>query len=369
MQTQPLTTEETRRAAGILVRDIERLAVRPVRLMEVCGTHTVAIFRAGIRQLLPPTVELVSGPGCPVCVTPAEYIDQAILYSRQPDVIIATFGDMLRVPGSSSSLLAEKADGADIRIMYSPLDALQWAAQQPDKTVILLAVGFETTAPTTAAAILAAQRSGQGNFLLLSAPKLVPPTLDALLTDPRSRVDGFLLPGHVCAITGLEPFTFLPERHGVPAVAAGFEGLDILQAIRMLLENLAQGLPVVGNQYGRVVRPEGNPEARRIMNEVYEPTAARWRGFGVIAGSGLMVREKYRRFDAAVVRPQRVTAAADIADRGCRCGEVLQGLISPAECPLFGKVCIPERPVGACMVSSEGTCAAWYKYGAGSWQA
>ena len=369
MPTPKLTVEETRRAAGRLSQDIARLAVRPVRLMEVCGTHTMAIFRSGIRDLLPPAVELVSGPGCPVCVTPAEYIDQAILYSRQPDTLIASFGDMLRVPGSFSSLQAEKAAGADIRVVYSPLDAVQLAREQPDQTVIFLAVGFETTAPTAAAAILAAEQNGLENFLVLSAPKLVPPALKQLLNGAGTKVDGFLLPGHVCAVTGLEPFAFLAADYGVSAVAAGFEGLDILLAIRMLLEQRASRSPAVTNQYGRVVRSGGNPEARRVLDKVYETVNSRWRGFGDIAASGLGVREAYRRFDAAFVRPLPLAAAEDYAvARGCRCGEILQGLIQPKQCPLFGRECTPANPVGACMVSTEGTCAAWHQYGAGRWQ-
>ncbi|HWR41359.1 MAG TPA: hydrogenase formation protein HypD [Patescibacteria group bacterium] len=368
MPTRKLTVDEIRRAAEHLARDIERLVRRPLRLMEVCGTHTVAIFRSGIRELLPPELELVSGPGCPVCVTPAEYIDQAVRYSRQPDVLIASFGDMLRVPGSFSSLLAEKAAGADVRVVYSPLDAVQLAGEYPGKTVIFLAVGFETTAPAAAAAIVTAERAGLPNFLTLSAPKLVPPALKHLLDGSGTQVDGFLLPGHVCAVTGLEPFGFLAVEYGVPAVVAGFEGLDILQAIRALLENLAAGSPEIGNQYGRVVRAAGNPEACHILEEVYEPVDSRWRGIGDIPVSGLKVRESYRRLDAAAVRPLPAIAGTKAAADGCRCGQVLQGLIRPAQCPLFGRQCTPERPVGACMVSGEGTCAAWYKYGAGRWQ-
>ncbi len=359
--------EDGRRAAAFFREEIARLATRPVRLMEVCGTHTVAIFKAGIRQLLPPAVELVSGPGCPVCVTPNRYLDTAVAYSRRDDVIIATFGDMLRVPGSSSSLAAEQARGADIRIVYSPLDGLAIAAAAPQKKVIFLAVGFETTAPTAAATVLAAEQAGLDNFYVLSAHKLVPPALRALLTAGGARVDGFLLPGHVSAIIGEAPYRFLADEFAVPGVIAGFEPLDVLQAVYLLVRQIAAGEAALDNQYRRVVPPDGNPAARAVLDRVYGEADAAWRGIGVIPASGLAVREAYRRFDATAVLPVAVEETRD--HPGCRCGEVLRGEVRPAECPLFGKACTPERPVGSCMVSVEGTCAAWYKYGAGRWQA
>ncbi len=360
-----LTAEEKARAARFFSDGIRCLATRPVRLMEVCGTHTVAIFRAGIRQLLPAAVELVSGPGCPVCVTPNEYLDTAIAYCRRPDTIITTFGDMLRVPGSESSLMAEKACGADIRIVYSALDSLVIARDNPGKAVIFLAVGFETTAPTAAATILQADKQGLTNFFVLSAHKLVPPALKAILATPATRVDGFLLPGHTAAISGLEPYRFVAGQHGVPAVVTGFEALDILQGVYMLLQQLQQGQAELQNQYRRVVKTDGNPAARAILNQVYQPATAGWRGFGLIAGSGLELTAAFRRFDAQAALPLTVAESREPA--GCRCGEVLRGLITPPACPCFGRLCTPEQPVGACMVSVEGACAAWYKYGQGRW--
>lgn len=358
--------QELRQAAAFFTREISRLINKPIRLMEVCGTHTVAIFKAGIRQLLPEQVELVSGPGCPVCVTTNSYLDAAIAYSQDPGVIVATFGDMLRVPGSSSSLSAEKANGADIRIVYSPMDSLDIAAANPAKTVIFLAVGFETTAPTAAATVLAAASRRLENFYMLSAHKLVPPALKALLTDDEIKADGFLLPGHVSAIIGEAPYNFVVQDYHVPAVIAGFQPLEILQAVYSLAKQISSGTAYLENQYRQVVRADGNPVARQVLATVYRPADAAWRGMGVIAGSGLVLNEEYSRFDAGKHVPVCVEAAAEAAH--CRCGEVLRGRIKPAECLLFGKTCVPENPVGSCMVSVEGTCAAWYKYGAGRWQ-
>lgn len=355
-----------RRLADFLTREISRLATRPVRLMEVCGTHTVAIFRAGIRQLLPPQVELVSGPGCPVCVTPNEYLDTAVAYSRDREMTIATFGDMLRVPGSSSSLAAEKAAGADIRVVYSPLESLALAAAQPRRQVIFLAVGFETTAPTAAATVLAAAEAGLDNFFVLSAHKLVPPALRALLTAGAAQVDGFILPGHVSAVIGEEPYRFLAAEFGMPAVVAGFEPVEILQAVYALMRQIAAREAGLENLYRRVVPPQGNPAALGVLDRVYAIADASWRGIGGIPGSGLAVREEFRRFDALAILP--VTPEETREPHGCRCGEVLRGVTSPVSCPLFGTACTPEQPVGACMVSVEGTCAAWYKYGSGRWQ-
>ncbi len=359
--------DDSRRLAAFFRDEIARLATRPIRLMEVCGTHTVAIFKAGIRQLLPEAVELVSGPGCPVCVTPNGYLDAAVAYSRRDDVIIATFGDMLRVPGSSSSLAAEQAAGADVRIVYSPLDSLAIAAANPTKKVVFLAVGFETTAPTAAATVLAAEQAGADNFFVLSAHKLVPPALRALLTAGDAKVDGLILPGHVSAIIGEAPYRFLAAEFGVPAVIAGFEPLDILQAVYLLVKRIAAGEAALDNEYRRVVPPDGNPAARAVLDKVYEPADVAWRGLGVIPASGLAVRAAYRRFDAPAALP--VTPEETKEPAGCRCGEVLRGVARPVQCPLFGAACTPERPVGSCMVSVEGACAAWYKYGAGRWQA
>ena len=364
---QNMTNEEVKRAADFFTNEIAKLAGgKSLRLMEVCGTHTVAIFKAGIRQLLPENVELVSGPGCPVCVTENEYLDTAIAYSRKIDVIIATFGDMLKVPGSSSSLAAEKAKGADIRIVYSSLEALEIAVHHPDKKVVFLAVGFETTAPTAAAAILMANDAKLANFYVLSAHKLVPPALRALLTSGDIHVDGFLLPGHVSAIIGLKPYEFLSREYNTPAVVAGFESLDILQSVYMLVQQIHSGTAKLENQYGRIVQKEGNISACNILSQVYQEADAKWRGIGRISGSGLTIREKYQAFDALLNIPIVVEETKEA--NGCQCGKVLRGLLLPAECPLFGKTCRPEHPIGSCMVSVEGTCAAWYKYGAGRWQ-
>ena len=359
-------TKVQRELAAQLIAGTEKLIAplgRPVRFMEVCGTHTVSIFRAGLRQLLPDTVELVSGPGFPVCVTPDRYMDQAIAYAGEPDVILTTFGDMLKVPGSVSSLNEARAAGADVRVVYSPLDSLPIAADNPDKKVIFLAVGFETTAPTAAATVLAVEQQGLKNFYVLSAQKLVPPALRLLLADNEARVDGFILPGHVAVVTGADAFSFLPREYHMPGVVTGFEPLEILRSIYRLAQQTAAGEARVENEYGSVVRAEGNPAARSLLARVYQPADSEWRGLGVIPNSGLMVNEAYRRFDIAAVQPVTVLPAAK--KTACRCGEVLRGSINPRQCPLFGKGCVPEHAVGPCMVSVEGVCAAWYKYGGG----
>jgi len=362
-----MTNEQVKRAADFFTREIERLAgEQPLRLMEVCGTHTVAIFKAGIRQLLPRTVELVSGPGCPVCVTPNEYLDTAIGYSKNPQVIIATFGDMLKVPGSTTSLAIQKAEGADIRILYSPMESLEIAIANPDKKVIFLAVGFETTAPLAAATVLMAEEAGIKNFYVLSAHKLVPPALRVLLMAEDTHVDGFLLPGHVSAMIGMRPYEFLIDEFHTPSVIAGFEPLDILQSIYMLVKQIHENTPKLENQYRRIALPAGNEVACQTLYKVYQEADTQWRGLGNLGKSGLSIREDYRAFDARTNIPVTVEATKEHA--GCRCGQVLRGTILPTACPLFGKTCRPEHPVGSCMVSVEGTCAAWYKYGAGRWQ-
>ncbi|MBP2655247.1 MAG: hydrogenase expression/formation protein HypD [Firmicutes bacterium] len=358
------SSKDLKRTANFFSREISRLVDRPLRLMEVCGTHTVAIFKSGIRQLLPLEVELVSGPGCPVCVTSNAYLDTAIAYSRQDDVIITTFGDMLRVPGSSSSLSVQKAKGADIRIVYSPLESLDIAAANTTKKVIFLAVGFETTAPTAAATVLAAADAGVDNFYVLSAHKLVPPALRALCSNDV-HLDGLLLPGHVSAIIGEMPYQFLAGDFAVPAVIAGFEALDILQAVYMLVKQIAAGKAEIENQYRRIARSEGNPDACMVMKQVYEVEDTVWRGLGVISGSGLRVNGKYRRFDAT--SNLTVEVEPTVEPCGCLCGEVLRGVVKPVDCSLFGEACRPEQPIGSCMVSLEGACAAWYRYGSGRW--
>ena len=334
-----------------------------LRFMEVCGTHTVSIFRAGIRQLLPENIELVSGPGCPVCVTPDTYIDKAVAYAEREDVIITTFGDMLKVPGSSSSLGEAQADGADIRILYSPMDSLQIALENPKKKVIFLAVGFETTAPTAAATVLAAKQHGISNLFMLSAHKLVPPALRMLLEDPEIHVDGFLLPGHVAVVTGTDVFSFLAEEYHIPGIVTGFEPLEILRSLVRLMQQKVEGRSEVCNEYGSVVRREGNPVSRQILEQIYEPVDAEWRGIGNIPLSGLQMRRDFEEYDIEKVLP--IDAVSVPRKTACRCGEVLRGIVTPPECPLFGKACIPTHAIGPCMVSVEGVCAAWHKYGGG----
>lgn len=330
-------------------------------LMEVCGTHTMSIHQCGIRSLLPPQIRLISGPGCPVCVTPIDYVDHAVALARRPGTIIATFGDMMRVPGSTSSLLREKARGADIRAVYSPLDAVALAQKHPEIAVVFLGVGFETTAPTIAGAVLEAKRRGLQNFFVLSAHKTIPGPMAILADDPELKVDGYLAPAHVSAIIGADAYEPLSRDHHLPCVVTGFEPLDILQGIEMLARQILQKEARVEIQYSRIVRRDGNPKARQILYEVFAPADARWRGIGLIPDSGLAFRPEYAAFDAAQQLPVAVEEARE--HRGCRCGEILKGKIGPHDCPLFATLCTPEDPIGACMVSSEGTCAAEYKYG------
>ena len=342
-----------------LIGEIQKLArgKKNLRFMEVCGTHTVSIFRAGIRNILPENVALVSGPGCPVCVTSDDFIDKAIAYAKIPDVIIATFGDMLKVPGSAENLAEIAAAGADVRVIYSPLDCLKIAAENPARRVIFLAVGFETTAPTAAATILAAKNLGVRNLFFLSAQKLVPPALKMLLADSAVKVDGFLLPGHVAVVIGADAFRFLK----VPAVVAGFEPEEILLALVNLLRQVDEGRAEIANEDKSVVKPEGNLAAQKILAQVYEPVDVEWRGLGVIKNSGLKVREDFAEFDIEKILPVEINPARK--NSACRCGEVLRGIVTPLECPLFGKICQPRHAVGPCMISVEGVCAAWYKYG------
>ena len=329
--------------------------------MEVCGTHTVAIFRAGIRQLLPENIELVSGPGCPVCVTCDEYIDKAIAYARQKNFIVATFGDMLKVPGSQSSLATAQAEGVQIKIVYSPLDCLKLAQENPDRQIIFLAVGFETTAPTAAATVLAAKARGIKNLFMLSAQKLVPPALRFLLSDPQVKVDGFLLPGHVAVVIGAEAFEFLATEFKIPSAIGGFEAEEILLALTSILEQLDSGQIEVSNDYRSVVKAAGNLAAKKILAQVYEVAEVEWRGMGKIPASGLKMRKEFSAFDIDQVEP--ITIERVERKTACRCGEVLRGVINPTDCPLFGKACQTLHAVGPCMVSVEGVCAAWFKYG------
>ena len=359
-----LTSAEEKKAAKALLADIERLAEgRHLRYMEVCGTHTVAIFRAGLRQILPENIELVSGPGCPVCVTSDVYMDKAIAYAKMESVTVATFGDMLKVPGSHESLADARAAGADIRVVYSPLDALTATRENPQKTVVFLGVGFETTAPTEAAAVLSAKDEGLQNFCVLSAQKLVPPAVKLLLDAPDVHVDGFLLPGHACVVTGTRPYGFLADEAHKPGVVAGFTPLAILRAVWRLVRQTADGAARIENEYGSVVREEGNPAALAILARVYEEAADEWRGLGVIERSGLRMREAFADFDAERRLPVEVERVEK--KTACRCGEVLRGAVRPTDCTLFAKACVPTHAVGPCMVSVEGVCAAWYKYGRG----
>ena len=361
-----------------LVKKISKLAAgkKNLRFMEVCGTHTVAIFRSGIRQILPDNIELVSGPGCPVCVTNDDYIDKAVEYARKKDFIVVTFGDMLKVPGSRSSLSAAVAEGANVKIVYSPLDCLKLAKENPRKKLIFLAVGFETTAPTQAATVLAAKAQGIKNLFMLSAQKLVPPAIRQLgirnkelginALQNSSRIDGFLLPGHVAVVIGANAFNFLSEEFKVPSAIGGFEADEILTALGSLLEQIDSGKISVANDYRSVVRAEGNLSAKKILAQVYEVVDADWRGIGKIPASGLKMRDEFAEFDIERVEPIEIEHVAK--KTACRCGEVLRGVINPTECPLFGKVCQPLHAIGPCMVSVEGVCAAWFKYGGNSFR-
>jgi hydrogenase expression/formation protein HypD len=334
---------------------------RGITLMEVCGTHTTSVLRSGIRALLPENVRLISGPGCPVCVTPNDYLDRAIAISRLAGVVITTFGDMMRVPGTSSSLEREKTEGSDIRVVYSTLDALKTAVDNRRKTVVFLGVGFETTAPTVALALCEAKRKNVGNFSVLSAHKLIPPAMSLLARSPDLKVDGFLCPGHVSTIIGVEPYQFLAQDHKIPCVIAGFEPLDVLQGILLLVQQIKEGKHLVQNQYKRAVRPRGNPKARGLLKQVFDPADTHWRGIGIIPESGLQIRAEYEKFDAEKRIEVNVEKSSD--PEGCLCGEVILGKTQPPECRFFGRECIPDSPIGPCMVSSEGTCAAHFKFG------
>ena len=347
--------------ATALLGQISALLDSPLRFMEVCGTHTISIFRSGLRSLLPDGIQLISGPGCPVCVTPIAEIDRAIALARSENVTIVTFGDMMRVPGSGSSLHQERAKGADIRVILSPLDAVSLAQSSPNRKVVFFAVGFETTSPAIAAAVKEAYSRGLGNFYLLSSQRLIPPALRALLSARNVQIDGFLLPGHVSVIIGSAPYGFVASEFGLAGVITGFEGLDILEGIYMLVRQKKERRATIEIQYRRAVKEEGNQRAVQIMEEMFEPAEARWRGLGLIEKSGLALRDEYSGMDAAKAFNIPYKDTAD--PPGCLCGEILQGLKRPPDCPLFGTRCTPENPVGPCMVSSEGSCAAYHKYG------
>ena len=347
-------------AARALAREIGRITTRPWTLMEVCGGQTHAIVKFGIDELLPKSLNLIHGPGCPVCVTPLELIDKALEIAARKDVIFTSFGDMLRVPGSRTDLLSVKATGGDVRIIYSPMDALKIAANNPAKQVVFFGVGFETTAPATAMAVYQAARAGLTNFSLLVSHVLVPPAMEAILSSPERRVQAFLAAGHVCTVMGFEEYPPIAAKYRVPIVVTGFEPLDILQGILMCVEQLESGRFEVENQYSRSVRREGNKPAQKLVQEVFRVVPRKWRGVGEIPASGLGLRDAYAGFDAEQrfgVASLRVEEPAE-----CRSGQVLQGLIKPHECAAFGVRCTPEHPLGATMVSSEGACAAYYRY-------
>ncbi len=349
-----------RKAALGLSEAIRRTVTRPWTVMEICGGQTHTIVKSGLEELLPPEITLVHGPGCPVCVTPLELIDKAVAIAARPEVIFCSFGDMLRVPGSSRSLFDAKAAGADVRIVYSPMDAVSLARRNPLRQVVFFAVGFETTAPANAMAVWQAAREGLGNFSVLVAHVLVPPAITAILESPNCRVQAFLAPGHVCTIMGFREYEPLAEKHRTPIVVTGFEPVDLLEGLYMAVRQLESGRAEVENQYSRAVSRNGNVAAQERMAEVFEIGPRKWRGIGEIPSSGLRLREPYRRFDAAERFTTGVAAVSESPE--CISGLVLQGLKKPHECGAFGSACTPERPLGAPMVSSEGACAASYAY-------
>jgi len=338
----------------------EALELLPVKIMEVCGTHTMSIFRSGIKNILPEKIRLISGPGCPVCVTPNRYLDKLITLSKKKNVIVTTFGDMVKVPGSFSSLEKEKSEGADIRIVYSAWDNLKICTENPDKAVVFAAVGFETTVPGTALTVKEAKKRNIENFYILSAQKLIPPAMKILSENGKLNIDGFLCPAHVSAIIGSNAYRFLAEKYNKACVVTGFEPLDVLQGVLMILLQIRNKNYEVEIQYNRVVKKEGNVRAFDSIFEVFEESNAEWRGIGIIEGSGLAVRSDYEKFDADKVFEIKMNEP--IEPEGCICGLILQGVKEPTDCRLFWNICTPENPVGACMVSSEGTCAAFYKY-------
>lgn len=350
--------DETR--AKTLSRRIHLAVSRKWKIMEVCGGQTHSIMQYGIPDLLPPEIELVHGPGCPVCVTPVEVIDKAIQIAGLSDTIFCSFGDMLRVPGSQMDLLAVKARGADVRVVYSPMDCLAIARSHPAKQVVFFAIGFETTAPANAMVVVQADKLGIGNFSMLCSHVLVPPIMVSMLSIPETSIQAFLGPGHVCTVMGSHEYEPIASRFHVPIVISGFEPLDILEGIARAVDQLESGRAEVEIQYGRAVRPQGNEAARAVLSEVMEPCDRTWRGIGSVAGSGLRIREKYIQFDAETRFPLQAGSGRDHDQ--CISGQILQGLKKPPDCPAFGKQCTPERPLGATMVSSEGTCAAYYRY-------
>jgi len=353
-------------AARRLIADIRSRVSRPIRIMEFCGGHTHAIMRYGLRQALGPQIQMLSGPGCPVCVTADVDIDRAIALAHLPGVTVATFGDMIRVPGSRSSLQEARSAGASVRVVYSPLDALEHARQDPVRSVVMLGIGFETTAPGVAASLVQARELGIANYFVYSMHKLTPPAMRAILDAGEVRLDAVLGPGHVTTIIGSRAWDFLAQDYNMPCAVSGFEPRDMLRALGGSTAAVQEGDPRVANAYPRGVTAQGNAVAQSLMAEVFEPSPAAWRGLGEIPSSGLRLRREYAALDARLAfdLPARATGAArSPSERGCLCGEVLRGVAEPPECPLFGKACTPGRPVGPCMVSAEGSCAAHYRYG------
>ena len=343
-----------------LANEIKRISKHKIKIMEVCGGHTMSIQKFGLPYLLPDTVELISGPGCPVCVTSRGFIDKALVYARMDDVIITTYGDLIRVPGSDKSTLdKEKAKGADVRIVYSIMDALMIAKKNRRKKIIFLGIGFETTAPASAAGIIRAQMAGLGNFFLFSAHKVMPPAMESLI-DEGVEIDGYIGPGHVSTITGEGIYLDIPKKFGLGVVISGFEPVDLMQSILMLVKQIENNDRKVEIQYKRVVKPEGNLKAQEMLDEVFEYGDDWWRGLGVLKNSGLKIKEKYSMHDAEIQIPVEIDPPKE--PKGCICGEILKGVKKPKDCKLFATVCEPSNPIGACMVSNEGSCAAYYLY-------
>ncbi len=343
------------------MRSLANTIGHPVKLMEVCGTHTMAAFRTGLRSLLPENVKLLSGPGCPVCVTPNEYLDLAIAIANEPNVITTTFGDMLRVPGTNMSLEHARAYGSDVRVVYSPLDALNTAKEQPDKRIVFLGVGFETTTPTVAWTIKEAKQSGISNYSVLCAHKTIPEAMLALPAGGDVSIDGFICPGHVSVITGARAYESVCAEHHIPCVITGFEAADMARAINMILRQISNKQAMVEIEYTRSVTMEGNTTAQDLCAEVFEKSDAQWRGLGTIPDSGLKIRNNYAEHDAQNIFPE-IQPPPSVNEQGCICGDILRGVRLPTDCGLFSQKCTPSSPIGACMVSSEGTCAAYFKY-------
>jgi hydrogenase expression/formation protein HypD len=344
-----------------LVAELEKSVTRPARIMEVCGTHTMAIFRSGVRSILPEGLEIVSGPGCPVCVTSASHMDAFIAMAEIPNVRVSIFGDLFRVPGSHGSLANASSRGAKVNIVYSPMDALDLARQNPQELVVFLGVGFETTTPGIAATILAAHREQIDNFCVFSTHKVIPDPLEILMQDPELKINGLLCPGHVSAIIGASAYQPFVDKYGLACVVAGFEPADLLKGLILLARQIGEKRPQVDNIYPRVVSWEGNKRALAMMDEIFEPVDMEWRGLGVLEQSGLAIRDKYAAFDAQKRLDIEIPEAEEA--KGCLCGQILKGQTIPPQCPLFDTRCTPGTPIGPCMVSSEGTCAAYHKYG------